>query len=133
MPDLFENSGRCHNCKAYLKGRSDKKFCSLKCKNAWHNAQNKQKNLKFKYADIQMHKNWVALDKYYNMSQGTNFISIILLYQQGFNPEFYNGNVTINETGEKLYVVYDYGFIINQESKIKIYYYDWGFNKIQSS
>ena len=127
MPDLLDNIARCEHCKVLLSGRSDKRFCSLKCKNAWHNHRNRENNMAYKTIDKQLHLNRVILKDFYEESQGMKFIPLVNLYQRGFNPISYNGNVTVNETSERLFVVYDYAFIINDSTQIKIYHNDGGF------
>ena len=130
MPDLFANIRRCEYCNATLSGRSDKRFCSLRCKNSWHNAKQREIIKVFRPNDNQMHKNRMILHEHFPESQGKEFISLIKLYQQGFTLRKSTGNVKVVETGEGLTVVYDYGYIIKNNFEIKIYHIDGDFHHI---
>ncbi len=128
MEDLFNDQSRCLSCRSILQGRTDKKYCSLKCKNAWHNAINKQNNMAFKSLDSLLHRNRMILKEFFDESQGINYIPLIKLYQKGFCPAIHVGHIKVNETGEWFKVVYDYAFLINEVSQIKIHHKNGGFH-----
>ena len=130
MEDLCDNQNRCLSCHNILYGRSDKKFCDLKCKNAWHNAINKQNNMACKSFNSLLQRNRIILREFFEESQGTNYVPLIKLYQKGFSPNINAGHVKGSETGEWLTVVYDYAFVIIKETQIKIYYKNGGFHNI---
>ena len=130
MADLFENQKKCLPCRCILHGRSDKKFCNLKCKNAYNNARHRKRKNIFSHDDDQMHKNWDVLHKYFEDSKGERFLKIIPLYRQGFNPKFYCGTLIVTETGETVYIIYNYAFTLDKSEQIKIFYKDGGFHNI---
>jgi hypothetical protein len=127
MADLFENQQLCKFDKSILKGRSDKLFCNLKCKNAYNNLINRNREKIFKPYGKKLHKNYKALRMFYEFSQDEVFIQIRPLFQQGFDPCFYIGTLKLNDTGEIIYLVYDYAFLYDKELGIKIFYNEGGF------
>jgi len=130
METLFENQKRCQYCKNILEGRSDKKFCNVKCKNDYNNPRNREREQKFKHDKYKLRKNHKALKMYYELSMDEAFIQIRPLYQQGFDPCFYIGTLKLNDTGEIIYLVYDYAFLYDEKSGIKIFYNEGGFHDI---
>ena len=131
MAELFENQKRCLQSHLVINnGRADKKFYSIKYKNAYHNERNRKKALVFKNDDKHLHKNWDVLNMYYEQSLGNEYIPIIPLYQQGFDPSYYCGTVRIKNTGETLYVLYNYAFLIDHSEGIKIYFKSDGFHRL---
>ncbi|MEX2410091.1 MAG: hypothetical protein WD607_01755 [Candidatus Paceibacterota bacterium] len=110
----------CLNCKAPLEGRSDKKFCSLRCKNKYSNANRNKKDLIYKKVDDQLHKNHKVLERFYKLSNGIEFIDQRPLLMEGFNTSYFVGIQKSKTTGDTIYVIYNYGFIINNSHKILI-------------
>jgi hypothetical protein len=108
-------------CKSILKGRSDKKFCNIDCKNSYNNPINRERERTFKVTEKRLRKNHSALKMFYEFSQDEKFLPIKQLYQQGFDPQFYTGTFTLNDSGETVYMVYDFAFLIDQKLGIKIY------------
>ena len=130
METLFEESKRCRYCDSIVKGRSDKLDCNIQHKNAYHNPRNKIKRLVYKDGDYQLHRNHIVLEKFFEMSKGELFIDQKPLILEGFNSRFYLGTLTDKTTGESLYVIYNYGFVINRSSQIKIYFKNGGFHTL---
>jgi hypothetical protein len=130
MEDLFENQRRCMSDKVILKGRADKKFCNIKCKNDYHNSINRELQKIFKPDEKKLRKNHSVLKMFYELSHGEEFIQIRPLYQEGFYPRYYIGTMKLNATGEIVYLVYDYAFLYDQKLGIKIFYYEGGFYNI---
>jgi hypothetical protein len=130
MEDLFENQRRCQYCKSILKGRSDKKFCDISCKNAFHNPLNRNLQQKFKNDDRKLHNNYQVLYRFYEHSKGLEFIQLRPLLQEGFDPRFFVGTMRARDTGETVYIVYNYAFYCNQNSGIKIYFNERSFHPI---
>lgn len=130
MADLFENQRFCLYCKSILKGRSDKKYCNLKCKNSYNNPIYRERQKIFKLEEKKLHKNRAALKMFYELSQDEKFIQIRPLFQEGFDPKYYIGTLRLNDTGETIYLVYDYAFLYDEELEIKIFYNEGGFYDI---
>jgi hypothetical protein len=130
MDNQVNNVGHCLHCGGILEGRSDKKFCSIRHKNAHHNIQNRQKNVPYKMVDKQLHLNHKVLQKYYELSQGEIYLDEKPLILAGFDSRYFVGILNNQATGEKLHAVYNFGFVMNSSNQIKIYYKDGGFHNI---
>ncbi len=124
MSNLKKTNKRCLKCGDPISGRSDRRFCSSACKNAWHHAKRKNKNRIFNSVDRILHRNRDILKAYYLYSQGDHFVPIYRLINKGFNPDYFTRIIISGTTGEKLRIVYDYIFVLDLTQGIKIIY--WG-------
>jgi len=116
-------SKTCPVCDAVVKGRSDKKFCSKKCKSI-HQYENREKTEGF-YLKVNQHLriNRKLLKKY-NRS-GYTTIRKQELVAEGFNPNFFT-HYWKNRKGEVYLFVYEYGFLsIRNNGKEKFVLVTW--------
>ena len=110
----MENSKTCPVCGVGVKGRSDKVFCSTKCKSIAQ-YENRQENEKFfLHVDKQLKINRKIL-KRYNKSGYTTIRSSELV-KEGFNPKFFT-HYWKNQKGDVYLFVYEYGFFENQKQR----------------
>lgn len=104
----MSNDKVCLVCGAVVKGRSDKVFCSIKCKSIAQ-YENRQENEKFfLQVDKQLKTNRKVLKKY-NKS-GYTTIRESELSKEGFNPKFFT-HYWKNQKGDVYLFVYEYGFL----------------------
>jgi len=117
------NMRKCPICSTIITGRSDKVFCSLKCKSI-HQYESRQKNERFFLkVDRQLKINRKLLKKY-NKS-GLSTIRRSELISQGFDPKFFT-HYWKNQKGEVYLFVYEYGFLsIQNHSKEKFVLIKW--------
>ncbi len=102
------NSRVCPVCGFPVKGRSDKVFCSRKCKSI-EQYENREKTEGFYLrVDKQLRMNRKVLKKY-NKS-GYTTIRKQELIEEGFNPKFFT-HYWRNKKGEVYLFVYEYGFL----------------------
>lgn len=102
------NDRKCPVCASSVKGRSDKLFCSTKCKSI-NQYENRQVAEDFYfYVDKQLRTNRKIL-KRYNKS-GFTTIRKSELTAKGFNPKFFT-HYWKNKKGEVYLFVYEYGFL----------------------
>lgn len=98
----------CPVCGAMIKGRSDKKFCSAKCRSI-NQYENRQKSEAFYFkVDRQLKINRKLLKKY-NKSGYTTIRKTVLL-EEGFNPKFFT-HYWKNQKGDVYLFVFEYGFL----------------------
>jgi predicted nucleic acid-binding Zn ribbon protein len=98
----------CPICEAIIVGRSDKKFCSMKCKSI-NQYEKRQKNEGFFLkVEKQLRINRKLL-KRFNRS-GFATIRKSELISAGFNPKFFT-HYWKNAKGEVYLFVYEYGFL----------------------
>ncbi|MFX0558440.1 hypothetical protein ACOCEA_16680 [Maribacter sp. CXY002] len=98
----------CPMCDEIVKGRSDKKFCSSKCRSI-HQYENRQETETF-YLKVEkkLRINRKLLKKY-NRSGFTTIRKEELL-AQGFDPNFFT-HYWKNQKGDVYLFVYEYGFL----------------------
>jgi hypothetical protein len=106
---------------SYVKGRSDKKFCSLHCKNAFNNLRYRRQNEIFRPTDKYLHNNWKILDELYPLSKGIKYIQSLLLTIKAFKPAYYTCIDKKSIPGQTKYLVYDYAFIYDEKQGVIIF------------
>ncbi len=122
MKELEFNGCTCLQCGVLLTGRLDRKFCSLRCKNAWHNATTKEKQLIFNPVDFIYHRNREVLKTFYHYSQGIRYYPIDRLLSRGFDLEYYHRIILSQRgEGENHYIVYDFAYAYDYSRGIKIF------------
>lgn len=114
---------KCPVCNKPVLGRSDKKFCSPRCKSL-NQYDGRLKNEKFYFqVDKQLKTNRKLLKKY-NRSGYTTLRSS-KLYEEGFNPNFFT-HYWKNQKGDVYLFCYDFGFLsLEKGSKRKYVIVQW--------
>ena len=69
----------CPLCHKDFEGRSNQKFCSSKCKNAFHNSENKVKEEHVKHINRALHKNWTTLQKVFEIYRSSPIKKEVLI------------------------------------------------------
>ena len=98
----------CPVCGTEVKGRSDKKYCSVKCKSIHQYEQRQETEAFFLKVDRQLKINRKLLRRF-NKSGFTTIRSSELI-SQGFDPKFFT-HYWKNKKGEVYLFVYEYGFL----------------------
>ena len=98
----------CPICDTSVKGRSDKKFCSTKCKSIDQYEKRHATEDFYLMVERQLRTNRKLL-KSYNKS-GFTTIRKSELTREGFNPKFFT-HYWKNKKGEVYLFVYEYGFL----------------------
>ncbi|MGB5499749.1 MAG: hypothetical protein WBM77_12545, partial [Maribacter sp.] len=102
------NEKLCPVCGILLKGRSDKKYCSVKCKSI-NQYENRQETEAFYLkVDRQLRTNRKIL-KRYNKSGFTTLRKSELI-AEGFDPKFFT-HYWKNKKGDVYLFVFEYGFL----------------------
>ena len=99
---------QCPICGLPFVGRSDKKFCSTKCKSIHHYEIRQESEVFFLKVDRQLKINRKLL-KRYNKSGYTTIRKAILI-NAGFDPNFFT-HYWKNQKGAIYLFVYEYGFL----------------------
>ncbi len=99
---------KCPVCEIEIKGRSDKKYCSLKCKSADQYQKHKREEVLYHVIDKQLKINRKLL-KAYNKS-GLSSIRKTKLIAEGFNPNYFT-HYWKSSKGEVYLFCYEYGFL----------------------
>ena len=113
----------CPVCEKVFKGRTDKKFCSDKCKSIDHYEKRRKEEAFFFQVDRQLKINRKILKKY-NLS-GYATIRKSVLIEKGFNPKFFT-HYWKNKKGEVYLFVYEFGFLsLTKNGKRKYLLVKW--------
>ncbi|NOR87968.1 MAG: hypothetical protein GQ527_10190 [Bacteroidales bacterium] len=98
----------CLNCSYELKGRSDQKFCSDMCRNAYNNQLNSNSTNFVRNINNTLRRNRRVLEKLcpYNKSKATKG----QLAAEGYNFN-YHTNSYLTKKGQEYLFCYDYGFL----------------------
>lgn len=108
----------CKQCLACFKGRSDKKFCSIRCKNTWHAEQQQTMRNVMAEIDAHLHQNRKILEIL--MGNATKIeLDVHILTQTGFRYEYHTGT-HLNNAGNFYRIVYDYKWMDVSDQKILI-------------
>ena len=103
----MESKG-CLECKEEIKGRSDKKFCSDYCRNAYNNKINKDSKNLIRNINNRLRKNYKTLSEL--NTTGKIKVTRTNLYDKGFDFQLFT-SLYITKTGNTYYYVYDQGYL----------------------
>ncbi|SOC79664.1 hypothetical protein SAMN06296241_1195 [Salinimicrobium sediminis] len=98
----------CLECGEKIVGRTDKKFCSDYCRNAYNNNLNKDSKNLVRNVNNQLRKNYRILEEL--NPDGKIRISKLKLAAKGFNFDYFTSIYT-TKTGNTYYFVYDQGYL----------------------
>ncbi|MCK0147181.1 hypothetical protein MWU78_16100 [Arenibacter sp. F26102] len=104
----MDNERRCPVCDILVKGRSDKIFCSAKCRSINQYDNRQETEAFYLKVDRQLKINRKLLKKY-NRS-GYTTIRKSELIEEGFDPKFFT-HYWKNQKGDVYLFVYEYGFL----------------------
>ena len=108
----------CNICKKDFGGRSNQRFCSTQCKNAFHNQINKVKEIQVKNINKILHKNWVTLQKLFEIYRSSP-IGRNVIKAYGFNEE-YHTKIYTSPNGESYKMIYDMAYKPYFDDQIQI-------------
>lgn len=108
----------CENCKEAFIGRTDKRFCSTKCKNDFNNALRKNTKEITKEVDAYLHRNREILATLMGEAKKETFDKLVLT-RTGFKYEYLTGIYT-NKEGKLYKLIYDYAYMEFAEQKILV-------------
>jgi hypothetical protein len=108
----------CLYCNKELKGRSDKRFCDVQCKSAYHNQTPDNQETFIKSINKQLRKNRSALKK--ACPKGKATIRKDFLISLGMNFKYLT-HTWKNNSGKIYFFCYDYGYTKSyEEGKVLI-------------
>ncbi len=101
---------KCKICSTIIEGRSDKLFCSVKCKNYYHLNLRKATNIEVKFIDTILHRNRSILLEIMGKRKHQKKIHRIVLEKKKFNFK-YHTHININSKGKTYFFVYDFAWM----------------------
>ncbi|MDF4223019.1 hypothetical protein PXC01_15550 [Maribacter sp. M208] len=108
----------CPECNNEVIGRTDKIFCSVKCKSIHQYEKSQIENTFYFSVDKQLKRNRKIL-KRYNKSGFTTIRKSILL-EEGFNPKFFT-HYWKNQKNDVYLFCYDFGFLKTTKNGVTKY------------
>lgn len=105
----MEKERKCLECKEPIRGRTDKKFCSDYCRNAYHNKRNKDSKNLIRNINNRLRKNYRILDSF-PLKDGKTRTSRNSLINKGFDFDFITSLYTTKK-GSTYFFVYDLGYL----------------------
>jgi len=99
---------KCLECEQELKGRSDQKFCSDYCRNAYNNRLNHDANKQVQRINSILRKNRRILEQLNPKGKAT--VDEMALAELGFNFHYFT-NTYETKKGSVYFFVYDYGYL----------------------
>jgi len=108
----------CPTCSGLVVGRTDKRFCTIKCKNEHH--KNARMYLKTRYGEIQkrIHRNLVLLEGIMGPTAKGMNIHKDILFKFGFDISICTGNKLVK--GEQWFELGNYHFMIDAEGIVRV-------------
>lgn len=110
--------GSCLECKADFRGRTDKKFCSDSCRNAYHNRLNRDGNNLVRTVNNRLRKNYRILRDVSSEGNGGPVLRTHLS-DRGFDFDSIT-RVKSSLQGNACYWVYDLGYVALGEDQFRI-------------
>jgi predicted nucleic acid-binding Zn ribbon protein len=110
---------KCKICSKIIYGRTDKKFCSLKCKNYYHTNLRRVTELEVKQIDTILHRNRSILLEILGKTKKQVKIDRIILDKKKSNFK-YHTHTTINSVGKTYVYVYDFAYMSFSDNEILI-------------
>lgn len=110
---MIDERKTCPVCGSAVKGRSDKRFCSVKCKSIQQYEKRADKEAFYLKVDKQLRTNRRILKAYNH--KGFTTIQKKYLLEEGFDPNYFT-HYWKNAKGDIYLFVYEYGFLDLQKS-----------------
>lgn len=118
MINLFQTTHKpCPTCGGAVYGRSDKRFCTVKCKNKHHAGARAQIRTRFSYVEKKLHRNYVILEGILGPKHNCMTVHKDDLFKHGFNftkctNKFKDNKRTYSELIDYQYTVSTDGMVV---------------------
>lgn len=110
---------KCKICKTNIQGRTDKVFCSLKCKNFYHISLRSVTQKQAYSIDRHLHRNRSILLELLGKTTKKMKVSRILLEEKKFHWKYHTHH-HINSAGKMMHYVYDFGWMEFSDDEVLI-------------
>lgn len=112
-------SSNCKLCKTPFKGRTDKIFCSLACKNEYHVRLRRATAKAVRETDKILHRNRSILLEVMGKNNRQKKVARLILDKKKFNFNYGTGYY-INSKNKRYHLVYDFSWMVFSDSEILI-------------
>lgn len=111
---------KCLLCKKIVKGRSDKKFCSVACKSNYHSKLRSVNETVTAKIDKILHRNRAILLEILGKSGRTKKVLKLELDKKNFNYSYITG-MHINKETKQVFHIYDFSYLLFSDQEVLIY------------
>lgn len=108
----------CVHCKNEFEGRRNKKFCTITCKNSYHNEEYRQANANVYSINKILTRNRNILKDLFQVYR-SSAISLEVLHSYGFKTKFHT-HLFNAPSGDRYTMVYDFGFKATIDNQVQI-------------
>lgn len=110
---------KCKICSKTISGRSDKKFCSVRCKNYYHINLRRVTSIAVKEINTILHRNRSILLEVLGKNKTQVKIARIILEKKKFNFK-YHTHCILNSKGKTYHYVYDFAWMTFSDDEVLI-------------
>lgn len=110
---------RCRLCKRTFRGRKDKKFCSIQCKNDYHTQLRKATKEATKSTDKILHRNRSIILEIMGNRSKKKEIPTEVLANKNFKFNYHTGTYE-NAKGKRYHIIYDFAWMEFSRGKVLI-------------
>lgn len=110
----------CKQCEKEMRGRSDKKFCCIACKNEFHQSVRVTTQLYVRKIDSILHHNHHILTILMGEKRTEMSTTTLDLELMGFNFKYFTGTF-LNSRNKLYHYVYDFSWMEFSKGIIKVY------------
>jgi len=110
---------KCKICKKEIVGRSDKLFCSVKCKNYYHINLRRVTSVEVTEINRILHRNRSILLEIIGKSKTQKKVKRIVLEKKKFTFK-YHTHILTNSSGKKYYYIYDFAWMEFSDDEVLI-------------
>jgi len=130
LDDMESRRRYCPLCKSVFKGRSDKKFCSIKCKSVYNYKLTSHTKSATKSIDKILHRNRSILQELMGKKISQKKVPLYDLEKKNFNFNYVTKYI-VNKEGKVFNYVYDFAWmtfstnevlIVRQKQERKVYH-----------
>lgn len=109
----------CLECQDQFVGRSDKKFCSDGCRNAYNNRQNKDSTNLMRNINNKLRKNYRILSELNYREENKTKTTKSKLESKGFDFDYFT-QLVVYKNGAEYRFVYDQGYKFLEEDAVLV-------------
>lgn len=109
----------CKICKVEIKGRRDKVFCSVACKNEYHIELRRSTQAATSFIDNILHRNRSILLEVLGNNSTSKKVDRKVLDKKKFNFKYHTHSY-VNSKGKRYHYVYDFGWMEFSDQEILI-------------
>jgi uncharacterized Zn finger protein (UPF0148 family) len=116
---MLHSIRKCKICKTQLRGREGKLFCSIKCKNFYHQKLRKVTKKEAYAIDRHLHRNRSILLEVMGKKLSQLKLPRIVLEEKKFTWKYHTHHHT-NKQGKMMHYVYDFGWMEFSDDEVLI-------------